>query len=128
MVGAAEPPWRLCGSNHLLGSALRQPSARRHTRRGNGHIMPSPTEEARRLAHSHHPSERAQSRAEPTGEVADTKAFGRPCLAPTPTGERYKYDRQARTPTKNLEAGYQIAVIGHLLGQPPNERPHQHAI
>ena len=43
-------------------------------------------------------------------------------------GERYKYDRQTRTPAKNLEAGYQIAVIGHLLGQPPNERKHQHAI
>ena len=33
-----------------------------------------------------------------------------------------------RTPTKNLEAGCQIAVIGHLLGQPPDERPHQHAV
>jgi hypothetical protein len=29
---------------------------------------------------------------------------------------------------RTWEAGYQIAVIGHLLGQPPNERKHQHAI
>ena len=43
-------------------------------------------------------------------------------------GERHHCDRQARTPTKNLEAGHEIAVIGHLLGEPPNERPHQHAI
>ena len=51
-------------------------------------ITPSTAEEARRSARSHHPSGRAQSRTESTGEIADTRAFGRPCLAPTPTGEK----------------------------------------
>src|SRR5215211_1170447 len=43
-------------------------------------------------------------------------------------GERHNCDRHARTPTKNLEAGYQITVIRHLLGQSPNEWEHQHAV
>ena len=43
-------------------------------------------------------------------------------------GERYQYGRQARAATKDLEAGYQIAIVGRLLGQPSNERKHQHAI
>src|SRR6185503_20992147 len=43
-------------------------------------------------------------------------------------GERYQCDRYARAPTKYLESGYQISVIGHLLGQPPDARKHEHAI
>ena len=34
----------------------------------------------------------------------------------------------AIAPRENLEAGYQIAVVSHLLGKPPNEWPHQHTI
>ena len=41
---------------------------------------------------------------------------------------RHNCDRHARTPTQNLEARYQIAVVSHLLGRPPDERPHEHAI
>src|ERR687897_558839 len=50
-----------------------------HTRRRNGLLIPSTTESAR----SHHPRGRAQSRTELSGEVADTKAFGRRRMALT---------------------------------------------
>lgn len=32
------------------------------------------------------------------------------------------------TPAENLETRYEIAIVGHLLGQSPNEWKHQHGI
>ena len=37
-------------------------------------------------------------------------------------------DRRTRTPEKDLEPREQIAVVRHLLAQPPDERPHQHSV
>ena len=57
----------------------------------------STAEEARRSGRPRHPSGRAQSRTESTGEVADTRAPGRPCLAPTRIGEKAYTSHQRST-------------------------------
>jgi len=57
----------------------------------------STAEEARRSGRPRHPSGRAQSRTESTGEVADTRAPGRPCLAPTRIGEKPYTSHQRST-------------------------------
>src|SRR5215208_5652546 len=75
--------WKLLDGEYLHARIVPPPPLRAVVPCAYGLLIPSTTESAR----SHHPGGRAQSRTELSGEVADTKAFGRRRMALTPTAD-----------------------------------------
>jgi hypothetical protein len=42
--------------------------------------------------------------------------------------ERYNHDCKARIAAKNLKARQQVSIVGHLLGDTPDEWEHEHVL